>query len=142
VPPVPVQLNSRRVYKVVRDGSSGPVRDPAHRVGDVTIEAGEEPEPVFAGQVLSAVLARPWHRKAPGLTSGNGKKLVDLDVEIALDQLVRRTEARDAAAEDDDLWIHGSVSRILPRSNGSSSSLYMVHPSAVSAIVVASTAAS
>ena len=48
MPRVPVQLTSRGVDKVVRDGSGGPVRDPAHRVGDVAVEAWEEPKPVFA----------------------------------------------------------------------------------------------
>ncbi len=108
MPPVTVQLTARRVDEVVRDGSGRPVRDPAHRVGDVTVEAGEEAEPVFAGQVLAAVLARPRHRKAPRLAAGNRKELVDLDVEVALDQLVGGAEARDAAAEDDDLGTHGS----------------------------------
>src|SRR5262249_55324859 len=54
----PVQLTSSRVDEVVCNGSSGPVRDPAHRVGDVSIEAWEKPESVFAGEVLATVLAR------------------------------------------------------------------------------------
>ena len=103
MPSVAVQLASRRVDEVVRDGAARPVRNPAHRVGDVTVEAGEEPEPVFAGQILAAVLARPRHGKAPGLAAGDGKELVDLDVEVALDQLVGGAEPGDAAAEDDDL---------------------------------------
>ncbi len=108
VTPVPAQLAAGRVDQVVRDGSGRPVGDPAHRVGDVTVEAREEPKPVLAGQILAAVLARPRHGKAPRLAAGDWKKLVDLDVEVALDQLMRGAEPRDAAAEDDDLRIHGS----------------------------------
>ena len=104
--PVAVQLTARRVDEVVGDGSRRPVRDPAHRVGDVTVEAREEPEPVFAGQVLAAVLAGLRHREASRLTAGDRQQLVDLDVEAALDQLVGGAEPGDAAAEDDDFRSH------------------------------------
>ena len=108
MPPGAVQLTARRVDQVVDDRSGGPVWDPAHGVGDVAVEAGEEAEAVFAGQVAAAVLARPGHREAPGLAAWDGKQLVDLDVEAALDQFMGGAEAGDAAAEDDDFGCHGS----------------------------------
>ena len=108
VPPIPVQLTSRGINQVVSDRSSRPIRDAIHRLGDVTVEPGEEPKPMFARQILSAVLARPRHGEAPRLTSGNRQEFVDLDVEVALDQFVGGAEPRDAAAEDDDLRIHDS----------------------------------
>ena len=103
------QLAARRVDQVVGDGARRPVRNPAHRVGDVTVEAREEAEPVLAGQILAAVLAGARQREAAGLAAGDGEQLVDLDVEAALDQLVGGAEAGDAAAEDDDFGIHGST---------------------------------
>ena len=109
MPPVPVQLTARRVDEVVRDGPSGPVRDPVHRVDDVAVEAGEEAKAVFTRKVLAAAGARLRHRKAPGLASGNVEAFVDLDLELALDQLVGGAEPRDTAAEDDDLRVHGST---------------------------------
>src|SRR4029450_7830885 len=66
-PPVPVQLTARRVHQVVGDRSGWPVRDPAHGVGDVAVEAGEEAKAVFAGEVAAALFSRPGHREAPGL---------------------------------------------------------------------------
>ena len=112
-PSVPVQSASRRVDKVVGDGSGWPVRDSGHRVGDVTVEAGEEPEPVFAGQILAAVLARARQGKAAGLAARDGKQFVDFDVEVALYEFMGGAEAGDASAEDDDLRFTGQISRLV-----------------------------
>ena len=110
--PVPDQLTSRRVDKVVGDGSSGPVKNPTHRVGDVAVEAGEERNPCSPGKSFRPFLPEPGPRNSgPYLRGSEG--VVDLDVEVALDQLVGRTQARDTTAEDDDLRVHGSRSKVL-----------------------------
>ena len=107
--PVSVQLTACGIDEVIGDAAGGPIWDPAHRVGDVSIEPREEPEPVFAGQILTAVLAGIRNREASGFTSGDWKQFVDLDVKVALYELVRRTEPRDAAAKNDDLRSHGET---------------------------------
>src|SRR5688572_2555180 len=82
-------------------------RNPAHRVGDVAVEAGEEAEAVFARKVRPAVRTGAGNAEAPGLAAGNRQQLVDLDVELTLDQFMRSAEPGDPAAEDDDFGNHG-----------------------------------
>ena len=83
-PSDPVQSASRRVNEVVGDGSGWPIRDSGHRVGDVTVEAGKEPEPMLAGQILATVLTRPLQGEAAGLATRDGKQFVDFDVKVSL----------------------------------------------------------
>lgn len=52
-------------------------RDPAHRVGQVAVEAGEEPEAVLARQRPAAALAGARHVHAAGLATEHRVVLVD-----------------------------------------------------------------
>ena len=77
-------------------------RDASHRVGDVVVEAGEEPEPVLTGQVRPPSDAGAGNGDAAGLAA---ERLAfdDRDLEPALDQLVGRRQPSHPATEDDDL---------------------------------------
>ena len=74
-------------------------RDPAHRVGDVLVEAREEAEAVLSRKVLTAAGASAWDRHASRFAAERGLALVDGDREPALGQFVRGAEAADAAAQ-------------------------------------------
>src|ERR1700730_14005266 len=109
------QLAAGSVDQIVRHGPGRPVRNSAHGIGHVTVEAREETKAMFAGQIFAAVPARSGYGKASRFAAWNWKELVDLDVKLALDQLMGRAKPRDAAAEDEDLRIHGSLAP--PRSS-------------------------
>ena len=84
-------------------------RDPAHRVGDVLVEAREEAEAVLSREVLPSPGARAGNRHAPRLAAERGLPLVDGDGEPALGQFVGGAEAADAATQyrDSVLRWHG-----------------------------------
>jgi hypothetical protein len=62
---------------------------------------------VLAGEIAPAIDSRSGQWEAPRLAAGDRERLVDLHLEAALDQLVGSAQARDPAAEDDDLLGHG-----------------------------------
>ena len=74
-------------------------RDPAHRVGDVAIEAREEAEPVLGRQVGATVHPSAGHGQAPCLTPGYRPGLQHDHVEPALGQLVGRSQAGHTPAQ-------------------------------------------
>ena len=74
-------------------------RDPAHRVGDVSIEAREEAEAVLGRQVGATVHPRARHRQAPRLAPGNRPALEHHHVEPTLGQLVGGGQPGHAAAQ-------------------------------------------
>src|SRR5436305_1054850 len=76
------------------------VGDPAHGVGEVPVEAGEEAEAVLAREVQPRWLARARDRNAAGLATRQRPLLVDGDLEAALDQFVGGTHARHATPEN------------------------------------------
>ena len=91
-----------------------------HGVDDVFVKPREEPKSVLAGkamvdpslslrqmgELMSAGAVVMGHLDAAGLASRSISALENLDLKAALDQLVRGTHTRDAAAEDDDAGRH------------------------------------
>ena len=72
----------------------------AHGVGDVPVEAREEPKPVLTGKIPSAVYAGVRHGDGAGLAAEHWLALVDADAEPAFGEFVRGAQAGDAAAQD------------------------------------------
>jgi hypothetical protein len=62
----------------------GAIRDAAHGVDDVFVEAGEEAEAVFAGEVAAALSAGARVGDAAGFAAEDGFAFVDLDEKAAL----------------------------------------------------------
>ena len=88
---------------------------------DVLVESREEPESMLAGQAMldrshgvagelmpACAVAIIDHAKAACLATCNISAFEDDDLKAALDQLVRGTHPRHAAAEDDDPSRHVS----------------------------------
>ena len=73
------------------------IGDPAHRVGNVVVEAGKESEPVFAREPHPAACRRAGDTDRARLAAQRGR-LVDVHLEAALGELVSDGKARHAAA--------------------------------------------
>ena len=104
------ELYACGVYQVVEHRASLPVWDALHRVGDVHVEAREEPEAMLAGQVESTAVrsgeTAPRYRDAARLAARDLVRFQYLDVEAALDEFLRRTQSRDSATEHCHPWGH------------------------------------
>jgi hypothetical protein len=96
------QEDPRRAREPLEDAVAAE-RDPLHRVRQVAVEAGEEPEAVLGRQVAPATGPGSGHGQAAGLAAGDRPRLQDRDREAALGELVRGAQPGDAAAEDDDV---------------------------------------
>lgn len=90
------------VDQVVLDpvGVSGE-RSSGHRVRDVVVEPGEEPEAMLPGQISTADSGCSAHRDAARFAA-EFLAFVDGHVEASLGQLVCRSESGHASAEDGD----------------------------------------
>jgi hypothetical protein len=89
-------------HQVVLDAVRvGAERDPLHRLGDVVVEAREEPEAVLAREIRPTAGARPRDADAAGLAAP-GARLEDGHLEAALGQLVGGRQTGHATPEDRD----------------------------------------
>ena len=117
------QQDSCRDAEVVEHVPVGAIRRPAHRVGDVFVEAREESKPVLSRQVRPAVAAGIRSRDAAGLAAQHGFALVDAHAKSALGQFVSGAQPGDAASQNRNRLPHGcnstpSAARILTGASG------------------------
>ena len=84
--------------EVVRHRTAA-VGNPAHRVGEVPVEARKEAKPVFAGKRWPPARPGAGKREAAGLTADGVPGLDDGHLETALAELVRRAHSRDPSTE-------------------------------------------
>jgi hypothetical protein len=75
-------------------------RDARHRVVDVTVEPGEEPESVLAGEQLPAIDGAVRDRDAAGLPAENRLALEDANLEAPFRKFVRSAQPADASAQN------------------------------------------
>ena len=75
-------------------------RDARHRVVDVPVEPGEEPESVLAGEQLAAIDRAVRDRDAAGLAAENRLALEDANLEAPFSKLVRSAQAADTTAQN------------------------------------------
>src|SRR5258706_13046665 len=73
---------------------------------DVEIDPRVEPKPVLAGKILAAACPGAGQGLRAPLAAPRGPRLVDVDGESTLDQLVCRREPANAATDHDRAWCH------------------------------------
>ena len=109
--PGPRQEHARRHGEIVERVAMGAVGCPAHGVGDVLVETGEEPEPVLARKRVAAVPARIRHGNAASLAAQHRLAFVHVHGEPAFRQLMRRAETGNPSAQNGHCPLHSAILR-------------------------------